>query len=157
MRETQHLQVPSLGCWVSRKGSTQPTPLYVGNSCAPAPIAWRFRPCMLSPRRSPGAGANSESSVKSMTDPSPAQSDRASLFTASLAETDPEIADVVRRELGRQRDEIELIASENIVSKAALEAQGSVLTNNYAAGLPGRRYYRAPHNVHSPPPPSPSP
>src|SRR5256884_6502809 len=76
-----------------------------------------------------------------MTDPSPAQSDRASLFTASLAETDPEIADVVRRELGRQRDEIELIASENIVSRAVLEAQGSVLTNKYAEGLPGRRYY----------------
>src|SRR6478735_2176191 len=63
------------------------------------------------------------------------------VFSASLAETDPEIADVVRRELGRQRDEIELIASENIVSKAVLEAQGSVLTNKYAEGLPGRRYY----------------
>ncbi|MET0653356.1 MAG: serine hydroxymethyltransferase, partial [Hyphomicrobiaceae bacterium] len=62
-------------------------------------------------------------------------------FTASLAEADPEIADVVRRELGRQRDEIELIASENIVSRAVLEAQGSVLTNNYAEGLPGKRYY----------------
>src|SRR5262252_2001415 len=76
-----------------------------------------------------------------MTDPSPAPSDRANLFTASLAETDPEIADVVKRELSRQRDEIELIASENIVSKAVLEAQGSVLTNKYAEGLPGRRYY----------------
>jgi glycine hydroxymethyltransferase len=76
-----------------------------------------------------------------MTDPSPAPSDRASLFTASLGQTDPEIAEVVRRELGRQRDEIELIASENIVSKAVLEAQGSVLTNKYAEGLPGRRYY----------------
>src|SRR5882757_3464951 len=78
-----------------------------------------------------------------MTDPSPARSHAnvASLFTASLAETDPEIADVVRRELGRQRDEIELIASENIVSKAVLEAQGSCLTNKYAEGLPGRRYY----------------
>ena len=63
------------------------------------------------------------------------------VFTASLAETDPEIADVVRRELGRQRDEIELIASENIVSRAVLEAQGSVLTNKYAEGLSGRRYY----------------
>jgi glycine hydroxymethyltransferase len=63
------------------------------------------------------------------------------VFTASLAETDPEIADVIRRELGRQRDEIELIASENIVSRAVLEAQGSVLTNKYAEGLPGRRYY----------------
>ena len=62
-------------------------------------------------------------------------------FTASLADADPEIADVVRRELGRQRDEIELIASENIVSRAVLEAQGSVLTNKYAEGLPGRRYY----------------
>ena len=62
-------------------------------------------------------------------------------FTASLAEADPEIAEVIRLELGRQRDEIELIASENIVSRAVLEAQGSVLTNKYAEGLPGRRYY----------------
>jgi glycine hydroxymethyltransferase len=64
-----------------------------------------------------------------------------SLFTASLAEADPEVAETVRLELGRQRDEIELIASENIVSRAVLEAQGSVLTNKYAEGLPGRRYY----------------
>jgi glycine hydroxymethyltransferase len=63
------------------------------------------------------------------------------LFTATLAETDPEIAEAIRLELGRQRDEIELIASENIVSRAVLEAQGSVLTNKYAEGLPGRRYY----------------
>jgi glycine hydroxymethyltransferase len=63
------------------------------------------------------------------------------LFSASLAETDPDIAQAVQGELGRQRDEIELIASENIVSKAVLEAQGSVLTNKYAEGLPGRRYY----------------
>jgi glycine hydroxymethyltransferase len=63
------------------------------------------------------------------------------LFSASLRDSDPEIADVVGRELGRQRDEIELIASENIVSRAVLEAQGSVLTNKYAEGLPGRRYY----------------
>ncbi|MGH6768971.1 MAG: serine hydroxymethyltransferase [Xanthobacteraceae bacterium] len=63
------------------------------------------------------------------------------MFSASLAEADPEVADTVARELGRQRDEIELIASENIVSKAVLEAQGSVLTNKYAEGLPGRRYY----------------
>jgi glycine hydroxymethyltransferase len=62
-------------------------------------------------------------------------------FAAPLAETDPEIADAIHRELGRQRDEIELIASENIVSRAVLEAQGSVLTNKYAEGLPGRRYY----------------
>lgn len=64
-----------------------------------------------------------------------------SLFTASLAETDPEVAAAIRQELGRQRDEIELIASENIVSRAVLEAQGSVLTNKYAEGLPGKRYY----------------
>jgi glycine hydroxymethyltransferase len=63
------------------------------------------------------------------------------LFSASLAESDPEIAEAIRLELGRQRDEIELIASENIVSRAVLEAQGSVLTNKYAEGLPGRRYY----------------
>ncbi|HET7848878.1 MAG TPA: serine hydroxymethyltransferase [Pseudolabrys sp.] len=62
-------------------------------------------------------------------------------FTAGLRESDPEVADVVRSELGRQRDEIELIASENIVSRAVLEAQGSVLTNKYAEGLPGKRYY----------------
>src|SRR5215212_10429666 len=63
------------------------------------------------------------------------------LFTASLSDTDPEIANAIRLELGRQRDEIELIASENIVSRAVLEAQGSVLTNKYAEGLPGKRYY----------------
>src|SRR5271167_1277677 len=61
-------------------------------------------------------------------------------FSAPLAESDPEIADAISRELGRQRVEIELIASENIVSRAVLEAQGSVLTNKYAEGLPGKRY-----------------
>jgi glycine hydroxymethyltransferase len=76
-----------------------------------------------------------------MVDPSPARVPATDLFAASLAETDPEIADAIARELSRQRDEIELIASENIVSKAVLEAQGSVLTNKYAEGLPGRRYY----------------
>ena len=64
-----------------------------------------------------------------------------SFFGASLAEADPEIARAVELELGRQRHEIELIASENIVSRAVLEAQGSVLTNKYAEGYPGRRYY----------------
>jgi glycine hydroxymethyltransferase len=63
------------------------------------------------------------------------------LFTTPLVEADPEVAEAIRLELGRQRDEIELIASENIVSRAVLEAQGSVLTNKYAEGLPGRRYY----------------
>ena len=62
-------------------------------------------------------------------------------FSASLAESDPELAEAIGLELGRQRDEIELIASENIVSRAVLEAQGSVLTNKYAEGLPGKRYY----------------
>jgi glycine hydroxymethyltransferase len=62
-------------------------------------------------------------------------------FSAALADSDPEIADAIARELGRQREEIELIASENIVSRAVLEAQGSVLTNKYAEGSPGNRYY----------------
>ncbi len=62
-------------------------------------------------------------------------------FTAPLRETDPELAAAIRDELGRQQDGIELIASENIVSRAVMEAQGSVLTNKYAEGYPGRRYY----------------
>jgi glycine hydroxymethyltransferase len=62
-------------------------------------------------------------------------------FNAPLAETDPELAAAIGRELSRQQDSIELIASENIVSHAVLEAQGSVLTNKYAEGYPGRRYY----------------
>ncbi|WP_298430189.1 serine hydroxymethyltransferase [uncultured Jannaschia sp.] len=62
-------------------------------------------------------------------------------FTRSLSETDPEIAAATVSELGRQRDEIELIASENIVSRAVMEAQGGVMTNKYAEGYPGRRYY----------------
>jgi glycine hydroxymethyltransferase len=70
---------------------------------------------------------------------SSAQANR--FFEASLAETDREIAEAIGLELGRQRDEVELIASENIVSRAVLEAQGSVLTNKYAEGLPGKRYY----------------
>ncbi|UWQ15187.1 serine hydroxymethyltransferase [Aliiroseovarius sp. M344] len=62
-------------------------------------------------------------------------------FTESLATRDPELFGSITDELGRQRDEIELIASENIVSAAVMEAQGSVLTNKYAEGYPGRRYY----------------
>jgi glycine hydroxymethyltransferase len=62
-------------------------------------------------------------------------------FSASLAESDPEVAGAVGRELKRQQDEIELIASENLVSRAVLEAAGSVLTNKYAEGYPGNRYY----------------
>ncbi|MEQ8249233.1 MAG: serine hydroxymethyltransferase [Alphaproteobacteria bacterium] len=62
-------------------------------------------------------------------------------FTASLADEDGELFDAIQHELGRQQNQIELIASENIVSRAVLEAQGSVLTNKYAEGYPGKRYY----------------
>ncbi|MEN9410427.1 MAG: serine hydroxymethyltransferase [Pseudomonadota bacterium] len=62
-------------------------------------------------------------------------------FTESLASRDPELFGAVTQELGRQRHEIELIASENIVSRAVMEAQGSVMTNKYAEGYPGKRYY----------------
>ena len=71
-------------------------------------------------------------------------------WTADLAQTDPEIADVLTRELHRQQDHIELIASENIVSHAVLQAIGSVLTNKYAEGYPAHRYRRQSpvHPVH---------
>ena len=62
-------------------------------------------------------------------------------FTAPLSETDPEIAAVLQGELNRQRNFLEMIASENFVSRSVLEAQGSVLTNKYAEGYPGKRYY----------------
>jgi len=62
-------------------------------------------------------------------------------FTRGLAEADPDIFGTIEQELGRQRHEIELIASENIVSRAVLEAQGSIFTNKYAEGYPGKRYY----------------
>ncbi|MGC1410562.1 MAG: serine hydroxymethyltransferase [Acetobacteraceae bacterium] len=68
-------------------------------------------------------------------------------FSASLAESDPELAEALSAELIRQQDGIELIASENVVSAAVLEAQGSVLTNKYAEGYPGRRYYGGCVNV----------
>jgi glycine hydroxymethyltransferase len=64
-----------------------------------------------------------------------------SFFTEPLESSDPEIFGAIGKELGRQRHEIELIASENIVSRAVLEAQGSVMTNKYAEGYPGKRYY----------------
>ncbi|MCC0056433.1 MAG: serine hydroxymethyltransferase [Rhodobiaceae bacterium] len=78
-----------------------------------------------------------------MTAIDPAASKRAvgDFFSADLASVDPEIAAAIRDELGRQRHEIELIASENIVSRAVLEAQGSIMTNKYAEGYPGKRYY----------------
>jgi len=62
-------------------------------------------------------------------------------FNRTLADADPEIFGAIGKELGRQRHEIELIASENIVSRAVLEAQGSIMTNKYAEGYPGKRYY----------------
>jgi glycine hydroxymethyltransferase len=62
-------------------------------------------------------------------------------FTEALSSRDPELFGSITQELGRQRHEIELIASENIVSRAVMEAQGSVMTNKYAEGYPGRRYY----------------
>ena len=64
-----------------------------------------------------------------------------STFTEPLSVVDPEIAAVLEQELGRQRNTLEMIASENFVPRAILEAQGSVLTNKYAEGYPGRRYY----------------
>jgi len=78
-----------------------------------------------------------------MTNPTAAHAANANdgFFSAGVAETDRDLFDVLRRELARQQDQIELIASENIVSRAVLEAQGSVLTNKYAEGYPGKRYY----------------
>lgn len=67
--------------------------------------------------------------------------DMTGFFTSSLRDSDPEIMETITLEQGRQQQHIELIASENIVSGAVLEAQGSVLTNKYAEGYPGRRYY----------------
>jgi len=63
-------------------------------------------------------------------------------FTETIAQSDPAVAKAIRHEMKRERKQIELIASENIVSKAVLEAQGSVLTNKYAEGYPGKRYYQ---------------
>jgi glycine hydroxymethyltransferase len=80
--------------------------------------------------------------MSTMTDLPPYASDaHARFFTESLAERDPEVMDAIRGELAREQEQIELIASENIVSRAVLEAQGSLLTNKYAEGYPGRRYY----------------
>ncbi|MFP6713292.1 MAG: serine hydroxymethyltransferase [Rhodospirillales bacterium] len=64
-----------------------------------------------------------------------------SFFAGSLAECDSDVFESIQKELGRQQNQIELIASENIVSRAVLEAQGSIMTNKYAEGYPGRRYY----------------
>ncbi len=69
------------------------------------------------------------------------QSTQSGFFNSGLADADPDIFGAIENELGRQRHEIELIASENIVSRAVLEAQGSIFTNKYAEGYPGKRYY----------------
>jgi glycine hydroxymethyltransferase len=69
-----------------------------------------------------------------------------SFFSETLGQADPAVFKAVRGELARQQDQIELIASENIVSRAVLEAQGSVFTNKYAEGYPGKRYYQGCHN-----------
>src|SRR3974390_736895 len=66
---------------------------------------------------------------------------QAAFYSVGLAQRDPELFASITKELQRQRNQIELIASENIVSRAVLEAQGSILTNKYAEGLPGKRYY----------------
>ena len=68
-------------------------------------------------------------------------------FEKSLLDIDPEIFKAINEELIRQQNHIELIASENIVSQAVLEAQGSVLTNKYAEGYPGKRYYNGCEHV----------
>src|SRR4029078_11195603 len=94
-------------------------------------------------------GSRRQEIVMSATsNPSPA-GDIEALFSAPLSDVEPQVADVIGKELGRQRDEIELIASENIVSRAVLEAQGSVLTNKYAEGLTGPRSYGGCHVVHT--------
>ena len=69
-------------------------------------------------------------------------------FEKSLSKTDPDLFKAINDELVRQQNHIELIASENIVSQAVLEAQGSVLTNKYAEGYPGKRYYNGCEHVH---------
>ena len=75
------------------------------------------------------------------TAPAAASSANARFFKSHLSETDPEVFSAIQKEFGRQQHEIELIASENIVSQAVLDAAGSVLTNKYAEGYPGKRYY----------------
>jgi glycine hydroxymethyltransferase len=90
----------------------------------------------------PAASPNwPEFKVPLMSNARPAVLPSNSFFSASLADADPELAAAIGGELARQQDQIELIASENIVSRAVLEAQGTVLTNKYAEGYPGRRYY----------------
>src|SRR3984957_8116344 len=100
-----------------------------------------FRPSFVDRPRRPRARSGGDILPMSSSSSAKTASTSKSFFAASLSEADPEIAAAISGELGRQRHEIELIASENIVSRAVLEAQGSVLTNKYAEGYPGNRYY----------------
>src|SRR5204862_1773779 len=86
-------------------------------------------------------GAMRKSASKPKTRKAPMKAPFSGFFVARLADSDPSIAAAIDQELSRQQHEIELIASENIVSRAVLEAQGSVMTNKYAEGYPGNRYY----------------
>jgi glycine hydroxymethyltransferase len=88
-----------------------------------------------------GPVAPAQQGLTAMATATAAATHSASFFETPLADADPEIFGAIRSELGRQRHEIELIASENIVSRAVLEAQGSIMTNKYAEGYPGKRYY----------------
>jgi glycine hydroxymethyltransferase len=83
--------------------------------------------------RSPGLAPDAALAAAEYPDPG--------FFSRKLAHADPELAAAISSELVRQQDQLEMIASENIVSRAVLEAQGSVMTNKYAEGYPGRRYY----------------
>ncbi len=130
-----------------RPGFCRFGPRYCGPR-RPHGYAWRLAALMLFPanpgfHRNCGAGraAGRQETMMSATSKPVPSSDAEALFSAPLSQVDPQINDAINKELGRQRDEIELIASENIVSRAVLEAQGSVLTNKYAEGLPGKRYY----------------
>src|SRR5260221_1387399 len=101
-----------------------------------------IEPAFFSPSLSPRGVVLAISAV------SPLLAERAAgFFSVSLCEADPEVGAAIRGERDRQQSQIELIASENIVSRAVLEAQGSVLTNKYAEGYPGRRYYGGCENV----------
>src|SRR5258708_425269 len=103
------------------------------------PSTWSTGRRRLKSRRAPAQP--SERHVSPMTSTARHLPNQQGFFDTALADSDPELFEAIRKEVGRQRDTIELIASENIVSQAVLEAQGSALTNKYAEGYPGRRYY----------------
>src|SRR5258708_1251695 len=103
------------------------------------PSTWSTGRRRLKSRRAPAQPA--ERHVSPMTSTARHLPNQQGFFDTALADSDPELFEAIRKEVGRQRDTIELIASENIVSQAVLEAQGSALTNKYAEGYPGRRYY----------------